>query len=132
MATFTTEEATNFLRACLSREKNPMPFLIVEYAHKMQNFTEIETRLQGRFGFHDHAPSLQMVARDAVCNIVLEWRNHMKFRDLKIGDKFKFTGFSFTHTCTKTSARTYTWQPDGASRPLKSKVSTIEVKIIKQ
>lgn len=72
MATFTTEQATNYLRECLARPKNPTPFLIVEYAHKTQRFEEIETRLQGHFGFHDHAPSLRIIARDAVCNIVLE------------------------------------------------------------
>ena len=72
MATFTTEQATNYLRECLTRKVNPTPFLIVEYAHKTQKFTEIETRLQGHFGFHDHAPSLHLIARDAVCNLVLE------------------------------------------------------------
>lgn len=56
----------------------------------------------------------------------------VKFRALKIGDTFKFTGSSFTHTCKKISARQYTWRPEGASRPLKSKVGTIDVKVIKQ
>jgi len=72
MAEFTTDQATKYLRECLTRPRNPMPFLLIEYAHKQQKFTEIETRLQGHFGFHDHAPSLHLIARDAVCNLVLE------------------------------------------------------------
>lgn len=83
MATFTTEQATDHLRACLARDKNPMPFVIIEYAHKTQDFTEVETRLQGRFGFHDHAPSLRLVARDAVCNLVLERKRAEQIENYK-------------------------------------------------
>lgn len=83
MATFTTQQATEHLRACLARDKNPMPFLIVEYAHKTQDFTEIETRLQGRFGFHDDATSLRLVARDAVCNLMLERKRAEQIENYK-------------------------------------------------
>lgn len=53
-----------------------------------------------------------------------------RFRDLSIGDRFKFTGGSFTHTATKTSARGYTWAgADG--RTLKSTVGSINVTVVR-
>lgn len=55
----------------------------------------------------------------------------IRFRDLKTGDKFRFTSASFRHVCTKTSARTYTWRA-GSEKPLKSRVGTIDVKVVKE
>ena len=72
MGTFTTQQATDYLRECLARAKNPTPFVIIEQAHRTQRMAEIMTRLQGHFGPHDHQPSLEVIARDAVCNLYLE------------------------------------------------------------
>lgn len=58
--------------------------------------------------------------------------NHLiKFRDLKIGDKFKFTGSGFSSVCTKISARKYTWHA-GSEKVLTSRVGTVAVSVIKQ
>jgi len=72
MATITTDQATKYLRKCLMRPRNPMPFLIIEYAHKAQKFTEIMTRLQGHFGFQDDQMSLKLITMNVVRDLVLE------------------------------------------------------------
>ena len=110
MATFTTEQATSYLRKRLNDPTDPTPFVIVEYAHKTQNFTEIETRLQGHFGQHDHAPSLRIIARDAVCNLMLE---HERDRRGKVEQASAIVGHAeallnaFDHNRTDAEALRY-------------------------
>ena len=90
------------------------------------------------FGFpiHDCTPTANFIRAQAANSNTQQKgssMNHLvKFRDLKTGEQFKFTGSGFSHTCTKISARQYTWRPEGASRLLKSKVGTIDVKVVRQ
>jgi hypothetical protein len=88
------------------------------------------------FPIHDCRPTanfLRALARKINARQKGNTMNHLvKFRDLKIGDRFIFTGSGFSHTCTKTSARTYTWVGGVNGETLKTKVGTINVKVVKK
>jgi hypothetical protein len=84
------------------------------------------------FPIHDCRPTANFLRAQAEKARAQQAEINMKFRDLKIGDRFIFTGSGFSHTCTKTSARTYTWVGGVNGETLKTKVGTINVKVVKK
>jgi len=88
------------------------------------------------FPIHDCRPTANFLRAQAAKSTPDRKERNMdqltKFRDLKIGDRFIFTGSGFRHTCTKTSARTYTWVGGVNGETLKTKVGTINVKVVKK
>lgn len=85
------------------------------------------------FPIHDCTPTANFLrAQAAKANTQQKGDEIMKFRDLKVGDKFVFTGSGFSHTCTKKSARTYTWVGGVNGETLKTRVGTINVEVVKK